>query len=277
MPDAARSQHDDIECFEPVRSTSRGSSNGSSDGSSSSSSGDSTDQQLGQKRPRAVVGIGKVHEDVEQERRGDDPVDIASVEEPAAVVASDEGAVVGSHGEVSERGKEADETDEQGGGGQEGVKGFAAVGAQAPVHRTITAAVGDVVQVEPAAKEDPRKKEEDREADPQNDVSRMVQAVVAGVDGVRRLLKLEQEKQARQLLELHVGSPCVHCASLLIVLAAADGKEIERGDVCSAQNAAGACGVICYDTGNGPSAGEVQRKDAGGSTTERANFSRRWG
>ena len=83
------------------------------------------------------------------------------------------------------------------------------MGAQAPVHRTITAAVGDVVQVEPAAKEDPRKKEEDREADPQNDVSRMVQAVVAGVDGVRRLLKLEQEKQARQLLELQVGSPCI--------------------------------------------------------------------
>ena len=107
-----------------MRSTSRGSSNGSSDGSSSSSSGDSTDQQLGQKRPRAVVGIGKVHEDVEQERRGDDPVDIASVEEPAAVVASDEGAVVGSHGEVSERGKKADETDEQGGGWPGRSKGF---------------------------------------------------------------------------------------------------------------------------------------------------------
>jgi len=108
------------------------------DGGADETSGDHEDILEEEEVPHVVIKAAEVAEGVEHEGSGDDPVEVASVIELAAIAAADVETMVSGHGEVREGGDEADNTTEEGRLGKEPVHSHTYLGTNAGVLTSIS-------------------------------------------------------------------------------------------------------------------------------------------
>jgi len=132
------------------------------DGGADEASGDHEDVLEEEEVPHVVIEATKVAEGVEHEGGGDDPVEVASVVELAAIAAADVETVVGGHSEVRKGGDEAHNTADESRLGKELEHGLTYLGTNA----VVLALIHNVSVKQVAVDVVDSGQEEENEADP---------------------------------------------------------------------------------------------------------------
>merc|ERR1719329_943584 len=148
------------------------------DGGANEAGGDHEDVLEEEEVPHVVIEATKVAEGVEHEGGGDDPVEVASVVELAAIAAADVETVVGGHSEVRKGGDEAHNTADERRLGKELEHGLTNLGTNAMV----LALIHNVSVKQVAVDVVDSGQEEENEANPKSDGARPRDAVIAGVN-----------------------------------------------------------------------------------------------